>query len=109
MKEDEYRYWNYDPFIHEKGSYEELLNRYYSSHKRCPECKSTRIIRNLVSYQLDPNNYEDFKDGNGANCDECNWLGIVHDLKQGNQYNGRTHEYEYETVGPVTQTEGFKP
>lgn len=73
-------YGKYISVIHEKGSYEELMNRYYSSHKRCPKCGSISNTQTLVAYLLDPNNYDSYQDKNRVDCCDCNWTGIVHDL-----------------------------
>lgn len=72
-------YGNYIPFIHEKGSKEELFHRYYSSHKKCPKCGGTNISQTLMGFVMDANNYDAFKDENKCNC-KCGWTGIVHDL-----------------------------
>lgn len=72
-------YGNYIPFIHEKGSYEELYHRYSSSHRKCPKCGGTNNSQTLVAYILNPNDYESYQDKNHVRC-ECGWEGIVHDL-----------------------------
>lgn len=72
-------YGNYIPFIHEKGCYQELIHRYNSSHQKCPKCGGTDNCQTLLGYILDPNDYDNYKDGNHVTC-KCGWKGIVHDL-----------------------------
>jgi hypothetical protein len=49
-------------------------------HRACPKCGSTKIIESLVGYPLYIGMEEIYKDGNSAECYECKWTGIVHDL-----------------------------
>lgn len=45
---------------------------YYKEHKCCPKCGNSKIVTTCVGY-LDI-------DRNRASCNECHWMGIVHDL-----------------------------
>lgn len=71
---------NYIPFIHEKGSRQEVSHTYYTTHKKCPRCWSDHIIQTLVFYSIDMERPELFKDENEAKCSCCGWVGVVHDL-----------------------------
>jgi len=51
---------------------------YDDAHCRCPECGTTLISRTCVG-MLNAD-AADFRDENRAQCCECEWEGIVHDL-----------------------------
>jgi ribosomal protein L32 len=54
------------------------LQEYRRAHRACPECGGVWIRRKMVGFNMfDPTTY---RDENRAICDDCQWVGTVHDL-----------------------------
>lgn len=54
-------------------------NKYVLDHKCCPVCGSNKIDRTLKLYEGDSDNSE-------AQCNDCKWTGIVHELTPEKDY-----------------------
>lgn len=72
-----------------------MRDKYYDQHKACPECGSTRNCQSYVGYIMDLRNPEEYNDKNRAKCNDCNWVGTVHDLVKAKKYSLIGIRYDY--------------
>jgi len=56
------------------------IRRYYEHKTRCPRCNSKNLVdTNITILDLPKGQYKDKK--NITMCNECQWRGVVDDLK----------------------------
>jgi transcription elongation factor Elf1 len=60
----------------------DVYKEYYRLHKYCPNCGSNSITSTLLGYFF--KDLKSAKDNNKADCGNCKWIGIVHNLIENN-------------------------
>lgn len=59
------------------GSRDMRMKVYRKHHMACPACGSNNTVQTLRGITYEPEIYDD----NQADCGQCGWTGIVHDLE----------------------------
>lgn len=59
-----------------------IRREYRKQHKCCPKCGSTHDHQTLRGTVLDMNKPEEYMDDNESRCQDCGWVGTVHDRVQ---------------------------
>ena len=62
-----------------------IFDEYYKKHKCCPSCGSKMLsctLLGMISFQMNINNPNSYKDTNNAICENCGWEGTIDDLTE---------------------------
>jgi hypothetical protein len=54
------------------------IEEYHELHRACPKCNEEDIVTTCLG--IIANDWTDVKDTNRAECINCGWKGIFHDL-----------------------------
>ena len=56
------------------------LKDYRNKHRICPKCKDYIDVFIIPSGTVDKGDFSNYKSNNSAQCLNCKWRGIEHDL-----------------------------